>query len=68
MKKEYGTTIERGQIVEADEDGYKVASFTRNGITTPALSTIGGTTYQVGDRVYFFVFDDGHGAILAAFE
>lgn len=68
MKKEYGTNIERGQIVEAGEDGYKVASFTRNGITTPALSTIGGATYRVGDRVYFFVFDDGHGAILAAFE
>ena len=67
MKNEYGATIERGVIAEACEDGYKIRSLTRDGIVTPALPSISGTAYRAGDRVYFFVFDDGHGAILAAF-
>lgn len=68
MKKEYGASIERGQIAEVCAQGYKVASYTRNGIITPAIPAIGGTPYAVGDRVYYFLFDDGHGAILTAFE
>lgn len=68
MNNNYGACIERGVVTMVCEGGYKVKSLTRDGITTPALPSIGGTTYQVGDRVYFFVFDDGHGAILAAFQ
>ncbi len=64
----YGATIERGRIISAEKDGYKVMSYTRDNITTPPIPAIGGATYNVDDRVYFFVFDDGHGAILAAFE
>lgn len=64
----YGAQIERGHIESISEDGrYKVVSDSRNGITTPALPSIGGAAYDVGDDVYFFMFDDGHGAILAPF-
>jgi hypothetical protein len=65
---EYGARIERGEIAEAAEGLYVVQSLTRDGIITPALPTMGGATYDVGDRVYYFLFDDGHGLILAAFE
>lgn len=67
MNQQYGATIERGIVAVACEDGCKVQSLTRDGITTPALPSVSGTAYKVGDRVYFFVFDDGHGAILAKF-
>jgi hypothetical protein len=40
---------------------------TAYGIITPAIPSVSGAAYKAGDRVYFFVFDDGHGAILAAF-
>ena len=66
--KNFGAQIERGQIETVTGDNrYKVASNSRDGIITPALPSIGGATYTVGDHVYFFMFDDGHGAILAPF-
>ena len=65
---QYGAQIERGRIEQITGDGLcKVASISRDGIITPALPSIGGATYTVGDYVYFFMFDDGHGAILASF-
>ena len=67
MKKNNGANIERGIIAEVCEAGYKVQSYTRYGIVTPAIQSVSGAAYKVGARVYFFVFDDGHGAILAAF-
>ena len=67
MKNNYGANIERGIIAEVCEEGYRVPSLTRYGITTPAIPSISGAVYMAGDRVYFYVFDDGHGAILAAF-
>ena len=67
MKNNYGANIERGIIAEVCEGGYKVQSLTRDGIMTPAIPSVSGTAYKAGDCVYYFVFDDGHGAILAAF-
>lgn len=67
IMQNYGAAIERGIIAEACGGGYKVQSFTRDGIVTPAIPSVSGAPLKVGDRVYFFVFDDGHGAILAAF-
>lgn len=64
---EFGANIERGVITEIGDDGYKVQSYTRDGVITPAIPSTSGATHKVGDRVYFFVFDDGHGAILAEF-
>lgn len=65
---EYGAAIERGEVAEASADGYRVRSMTREGITTPIIPAIGDAEYAVGDRVYFFIFEDGHGAILTAFD
>lgn len=65
--KNYGATVERGIVKEVCAEGYRVQSYTRNGVTTPAIPAASGAAYEVGDRVYFFVFDDGHGMILAAF-
>ena len=65
---DYGAAIERGRIISAEDDGYRVMSYSRGGITTPPLPAISDATYKVDDRVYFFVFSDGHGAILAAFD
>ena len=67
MKSPYGAAIERGVITEVCDGGYRVSSYSRKGITTPAIPSIDGRDYQAGNRVYFFMFDDGHGAILAAF-
>ena len=63
----HGAWIERGIVSEVCESGYKVKSYSREGITTPAIPAASGAAYTVGDRVYFFLFDDGHGIILAAF-
>ena len=64
MMNTYGAIIERGIILSVEADGYRVQSFTRDGIATPPLPAIGEAEYAAGNRVYFFLFDDGHGAIL----
>ena len=62
-----GAFIERGTILSASTDGYKVKSFDRDGIITPPIKPIStDTTYTVGDTVYFFLFLDGTGKILCA--
>lgn len=68
MEINSGVTIERGVVEQAAEGGYKVRSFTRHNIVTPVIPPMPGAAYQVGDRVYFFVFEDGHGLILAAIQ
>jgi hypothetical protein len=65
---EYGACIERGQVFEASEGGYKIENLTRPGITTPPIPALHGGTFSIGEKVYFFLFDDGHGGIIAAFE
>ena len=64
----YGAVIERGIVMEAAEGGYKVKSLSRYGIVTPAIPAMYGGTIAEGEKVYFFLFDDGHGAILGKFE
>ncbi len=65
---DYGAAIERGRIISAEDNKYSVMSYSRDGITTPPLPSIGNAAYSIGDCVYFFMFPDGHGAILAAFD
>lgn len=60
-----GAVIERGVISEVKNGKYKIRSVTRYGIITPFMSAIAGI-YDVGDVVYYFMFDDGKGMILAA--
>lgn len=65
---EYGAPVERGIILEATGAGYKVQSLTRDGITSPDIPAIGTNTFSVGDKVFFFLFDDGGGGVLSAFD
>lgn len=62
--KAYGAAIERGEIAGKEGTGYIVESYCRKGVTSPPLAPIDGSTYATGDKVYFFMFDDGKGAIL----
>lgn len=64
---EYGAAIERGVISAVESGGYRVKSDTRDGVTTPVLPYLGEGSLQANDKVYFFMFDDGGGAILAVF-
>ena len=64
----YGAPVERGIITNQSQDGYTIDSRSRDGVSTPALHPIDNANYKAGDLVYFFLFDDGHGAILAAID
>lgn len=64
----YGAYIERGKVLEKTSSGYKVQSLTRDGITTPPIPATGNSEYTADDAVYFFLFNDGRGAILAKIE
>lgn len=64
MERECGI-IERGEIMETVQDGYRIVSFDRDGITTPPLKPLEeGQTYSDGDKVYYFIFKDGTGRII----
>ena len=65
MENEYGAVIERGEIIEIENNLYVVRSLTRSGVITPPMRAADGTTYRNGDRVYFFMFADGNGRIIA---
>ena len=64
-----GAAVERGKIIST-QGGYTVESLTRSGVVTLPLETLYETAevYAVDDMVYFFAFDDGHGAILRKIE
>jgi hypothetical protein len=66
MNTDYGARIERGVIAESDENGYRVLSYSRDGIYTPCIPS--SVECAEGDWVYFFVFPDGHGMIIGKFE
>jgi hypothetical protein len=68
MFSEYGARIERGVVDEATEGKYIIASLTRPGVTTPPIPALIGGTFSVGEKVYFFLFEDGHGGIFAALD
>lgn len=59
-----GGNIERGYIKAVSDDGYLISSYDRRGIETPPLKAIGDKTYSVGDKVYFFYFNDGTGKVI----
>lgn len=61
----HGAAIERGQVVTIAPEGARIKSLTRDGITTPPLPTMEGLTIQTGELVYFFLFDDGRGMVIA---
>lgn len=57
--------MERGVIEEVTAQGYSIRSDDRPGLLTPPLADAAGSTHDVGDRVVFFMFDDGFGRILS---
>ena len=68
MSKETKTNlamIERGAVVDDADGKYIVASLDREGIETPPLGALNDETYDAGDLVYFFMFDDGTGKIIS---
>ena len=66
MKREIcGAAICRGIIKAGGADaGYSIESLTEAGITAWGIKDILGRTYEAGDAVYFFLFEDGDGRIL----
>lgn len=62
----YGAKIERGLVMHAVDGKYIVQSYDRTGLTTPPIEAINQKQYNAGDRVYFFLFDDGGGKIIAS--
>ena len=64
----YGAKIERGVITSATGDGYMVKSYDREGIVTPIIKSIQDHQFSAGDRVYFFLFNDGCGKILCLMD
>lgn len=62
----YGAKIERGEVAVMTGEGAVVRSFCRDGIITPPLPHIGtGDALRTGDKVWFFLFPDGTGAVIA---
>lgn len=75
VNERWGAWIERGIIDAVDGSRYRIKSICRDGVTTPWLEVLcvnpkltdaeyKPTEYKTGDMVYFFMFPDGHGAIL----
>lgn len=59
--------IERGIIETAANGLYTVRSYGREGLVTPEIPAIIGAPYSANEKVYFFLFDDGKGAIIGRF-
>ena len=60
----YGALIERGLVTKETESGYVVESCDRRGVVSPPIAGINNEMYSAGDRVFFFLFDDGDGLIV----
>ena len=63
-RREDTAAIDRGEIARISGSGYIVKSYGRDGLVSPAIPAMGEATYQAGDKVYFFLFEDGDGRIL----
>ena len=63
----FGAFIERGEILTEESAEYTVKSFDRDGIITPPIKAI-NNSYDVGDHVFFFMFNDGSGQIIGKIE
>lgn len=61
-----GAVVCRGTVTGGDgESGYDVDSWTEAGIRAFGIRAMGEETYAPGERVYFFLFEDGDGMIIA---
>ena len=60
----FGGIVERGEVSQVQQDGYIISSLDRNGIITSPIKPVGTESYKAGDRVYYFIFNDGTGRII----
>ena len=62
--------IERGEIAGQKDGGYTVKSYDRAGLITPAMKPLRAEDgeYETGEKVYFFMHEDGTGRILGRME
>lgn len=60
----FGGIVERGEVSQVHQDGYIISSLDRNGIITRPIKPVGTESYKAGDRVYYFIFNDGTGRII----
>lgn len=63
-KPEWGTRIERGIVTAASGGEYTVNSYDRPELTVSGIKNKSGATIAANDKVVFYVFTDGVGAIL----
>lgn len=59
-----GAYLERGYVADAEKGKYRIASYDRQGITTPPMGSFYDGTLSIGDKVIFVLFPDGSGKIL----
>ena len=61
--------VERGVVVAEENGLYTVESYGRAGLVTPGIPALIANTapFSPGEKVYFFLYGDGHGAILGRF-
>lgn len=73
-----GAIIERGKVKEKKEGKYVIESTDRAGVITPPLDVTKHVLlkdemyakpekFEVGDKVYFFMFPDGTGRIICGY-
>lgn len=60
----YGAEIERGIVIEEANGKYRVSSYSRPGVISPEIESTEENVH-LGDKVYFFLFPDGDGKIIA---
>lgn len=59
-----GACLERGYVAEAEGTRYRIASYDRQGVTTPLLDSFHNDAFSIGDQVIFVLWPDGSGKIL----
>lgn len=59
-----GAYLERGYVAEAKGSRYRIASYDRQGVTTPLIGSFRDDTFSIGDQVIFALWPDGSGKIL----
>jgi len=64
----YGALLERGRVINSTDGRCGIESYCRAGVTTPPLPLLNGLEVELGDRVLFFMFDDGTGIVIARME
>lgn len=60
--------IERGRIINKNNNEYRVASLDRDGIETGWIKSATNVEFQMNDYVYFVSFRDGTGTIFCQFS